>query len=85
MGKDEEEKEMPSFYLSSFDIVTFATVIDVATVDGTEGPAKDGSEDGALDGTVGVQRALPQATDGRGGVGCSPSSSTSLNKLPSEL
>ena len=53
MGKDEEEKEMPSFSPSSFDTATFATVIDVVTVDTAEAPAKDGSEDEAADETVG--------------------------------
>ena len=53
MGKDEEEKEMPSFSSSSFDTATFAIAIDVTTVDAAEAPAKGGSEDEASDETVG--------------------------------
>ena len=52
LGKDEEEKMMPSFSPSSFDISTFATAIDVATEDAVEVPAKDGSEDEAADETM---------------------------------
>ena len=53
MGKNEEEKGIPSFSPSSFYTETFATVIDVATIDAAEAPTKDGSEDEAADKTVG--------------------------------
>ena len=44
---------MPSFSPSSLDTATFATAIDVATMDAAKAPAKDGSEDETAYETVG--------------------------------
>ena len=66
-GKDEEEKDMPSFSSSSFDAVTSTTVTDAEPEDNTKAQAKESFED-----------ALVTAD---GGGGSSSLSSTTLNKL----
>ena len=42
-----EEKEMSSFFSSSFDAVTVTTATNAAPADGDEAPAKDGSKEEA--------------------------------------
>ena len=49
----EEEKELPSFFSSSFNIVIVTTVTNTAPADNGEAPAKDGSEEEAVDETAG--------------------------------
>ena len=48
-----EEKEMSSFFSSSFDAVTVTTATNTAPADDREAPAKDGSEEEAVDETAG--------------------------------
>ena len=45
----EEEKEMPSFFSSSFDAVTATTATNEAPTDDGEAPAKDGLKEEAVD------------------------------------
>ena len=49
----EEEKEMPSFFSSSFDVVTATAATNAAPADNCKAPAKDGSEKKAVDKTAG--------------------------------
>ena len=49
----EEEKEIPSFFSSSFDVVTVTTVRNAAPADDGKAPAKDVSEKEAVDETAG--------------------------------
>ena len=49
----EEEKEIPPFFSSSFDAVTATTATKMAPADGGDAPAKDGSEEEAVDETAG--------------------------------
>ena len=54
-GKDEEEKEVSSFFSSCFDAASTATATDVAPADAAEAPGKGGSEEeAAADGTAGA-------------------------------
>ena len=56
-SKDEEEKEMPSFFSSlSSGVATTATVIDAVPADDTKVPTKDGSKVEAADKTTGANR-----------------------------
>ena len=55
----EEGKEMPSFFSSSFDDATTATMMGVAPADAAEAPAKDVSEEdvaGTVLSTINVKR-----------------------------
>ena len=52
-GKDEEEKEVLSFFSLSSDAASITTATDVALADAAEAPGKDGSEEEAADGTAG--------------------------------
>ena len=45
----EEEKEMPSFFSSSFNAVTITTATNAAPAEKDEAPAKDGSGEEAVD------------------------------------
>ena len=49
----EEEKEMPSFFFSSFGAITVVTATNATRADDGEAPAKDGSEEEAVDETTG--------------------------------
>ena len=53
-GKDEEEKEVLSFFSLSSDAASITTATDVALADAAEAPGKDGSEEEAADGTAGA-------------------------------
>ena len=54
LGKDEEEKEMPSFSSSSFDAATTTTAKDMAQVDAAKARTKDGFKEEAADGIPGA-------------------------------
>ena len=55
-GKNDKEKEMPSFSSSSFDAATTVTETEteVKTVGAAKGPVKDGSKEEAADGRAGA-------------------------------
>ena len=56
-SKDEEEKEMPSFFSSlSSGVATIATAIDAAPADDTKAPTKDSSKEETADETTGANR-----------------------------
>ena len=77
MGKDEREKDVPSFPSSSFDAVTTTTAPDAAPADDVETQAKDSIEEEAADRTAGAHKLFKTlAVADRGG---GSSSSTSLN------
>ena len=54
LGKDEEEKEMPSFSSSSFNATTTTIAKDMAPADAAEARAKDGFKEEAADGIPGA-------------------------------
>ena len=58
LGKDEEEKEMASFYFSSFDAVTTATEMETAPMENLGAPAKDDSGEEVADRTAGSTSSL---------------------------
>ena len=49
-----EEKEISSFFSSSFDVVTATTATNAAPAGNCKAPAKDGSEEKAIDETAGA-------------------------------
>ena len=67
MGKDDEEKEMSSFFSLSFDAVTTTTATDVAPADAADALAKNGSEEEVVDGTAGADGLFETLTTADGG------------------
>ena len=84
LGKDGEEKDIPTFSYSSFDAVTTTTATDAAPADDAKAQAKGSFKEEAADGTAGADWLFNALVTADGGGGSSSSSSTSLNKFQSQ-